>query len=169
MRDQGATEDELLTLRTPLGLPAARKVVHDYFQAVLNESYHTMSELLSSTANVHNIRPSRGARYHRGYERRLLSWWRSRFRRHDYGKLVDRVVYRDADIETYRSDQLDALPYDVVHGTSATVGDNDIVLRVPIVTQTILGERLFGEEVYFWLRRQNDRYVIYHVAEPFQF
>ena len=46
--------------------------------------------------------------------------------------------------------------------------ENDVVIRLPILTPRIGQDRLFGEEMIFWLRRDNDRYRIYRILEDFQ-
>ena len=43
-----------------------------------------------------------------------------------------------------------------------------MVVRVPILTPHVGAERLFGDEMVLWLRRDGDRYRIYRVLEDFQ-
>ena len=54
-------------------------------------------------------------------------------------------------------------------GGLPAMADTDLLLRVPIVTGSVRSEQLFGREIYLWLRRSSDRYVIYHLVEPYPF
>ena len=49
-----------------------------------------------------------------------------------------------------------------------TLGETDVVIRLPILTSHAGSDRLFGDEMIFWLRRDGDRYKIYRVLEDFQ-
>ena len=42
------------------------------------------------------------------------------------------------------------------------------MVRVPILTTHVGAERLFGDEILLWLRRDGDRFRIYRVQEDFQ-
>jgi hypothetical protein len=48
------------------------------------------------------------------------------------------------------------------------LGDDDVLVRVPIVTTRLGQERLFGEEVLLWLRRDGSTYKIARTMEDFQ-
>ena len=49
-----------------------------------------------------------------------------------------------------------------------TLGPTDVLIRVPIATSHVGSDRLFGDEIIFWLRREGDRYKIYRTLEDFQ-
>ena len=51
---------------------------------------------------------------------------------------------------------------------SEPLGDDDVVIRAPIITTHAGADRLFGDEIIFWLRRDGDRYKIYRILEDFQ-
>ncbi len=94
-------------------------------------------------------------------------FWEQRFRKFDYGKLAGEVVYREAELEIYRADDvLEAPPHRAIRTES--LNDNDVVIRAPVVTARSGQERLFGEEVVFWLRRDGERYKIFRLLEDFQ-
>jgi hypothetical protein len=164
-QDQAQADQHIVALRTPLGMQAARDTVQAFFRAVVQEDMSALSKLLRSGTMVQTARAGAGPTK----EQEALSWWRQRFRKHEYDKLAARVLYRDGDIETFRSDRFGALPVAVrrpAPASRSSVPQTDLVLRIPIVTHSIRSERLLGDELFLWLERVDDRYVITHMAEP---
>jgi hypothetical protein len=169
-REQAVPSDSVVTLRTPLGVEAARTAVRSFFRAVAQEDLNALGALLGPQAMVQDVSPGPSGQAGTGRTREALSFWGQRFRQHEYGLLASQVIYRDAEVETYRKDEVEALPAAVRQATAAALGglgEGDLVLRVPIVTRSVKSERLLGAELCFWLRRSTDRYVIIHLAEPF--
>ncbi len=171
-QDRATTDDGVVSLRAPLGLDVAHRAIRQFFSAVARESTAALAETLRSGAMVQDTRPGRPGQAASTELRPVLGWWQERFRKVDYGLLVGRSAYREADIQTYRAAQLDALPASLRHSlrhVPEPFRGTDLLLRVPILTPTVGAERLLGREMAFWLRPQGDRFVIYHIAEPFPF
>lgn len=174
--DRAWSTDGVVTLRTPLGVDDARDAVRRFFDAIVGEDITSVTNLGSwhpvegdpalDTATVELV----GARDQKS-EQNLTTLWRERFRKHDYAMLSERAVYRDADMRAFRAFQQDALPVAARYATSARaqIDESDIILQVPIVTHSIKNERLLPDQVFFWLRRDLDRYVIYRVLERVTF
>jgi hypothetical protein len=160
-RDRASTDEPSVALRAPLGVGQAHAVVNGFFDAVYGEDISALGDLLVEDAVVQDTRPRSKTKSHGA-----AALWRQRFQKRAYQSLVGQLVYRPTDIATFRDDQLDALPLGVRYLTlNEAVRPGDIVLHVPIVTHSIKSERLFGNHVFFWLRRRGSRYVIYQMAE----
>jgi hypothetical protein len=156
-----ATDEAVVTLRTPLGSEAALTSLREFFQAVLREDLFAVSQMLAPGALVSDPRGAAHARFHS-----LSDAWRQRFAKFDYSLLSGRVVYRDSDVRVYRAGDVGALPYDLRAAMAGEVlQQGDLVLRVPVVNHTIKNERLLGREMTFWLRREDSRFLIYRMAE----
>jgi hypothetical protein len=163
--DQASTDHSVVSLRAPLGLNAAHDVISAFFEAVYAEDVTAMSDLVRPKALVLDMRRTTGAKSHI-----VTTLWRQRFQKRDYQALGGQLVYRQGDVATYRGDQLGALPLSVRYlDEGDDVRPNDLVLRVPVITHSVRNERLFGDEVFFWLRRRGSRYVIYRMAEEVPF
>ncbi len=158
----GETGDGVVTLRAPLGTTAAMATLASFFDAVLHRDINAMSIVMTSNAIASDTRS-----YSQNRNINLNYLWRQRFAKYDYALLAGRVVYRESDVRTYHSDDADALPYDLK--AAAAGGEpllpGDLVLRVPIVNHSVKNERMLGDELTFWLRRDESRFLIYRVAE----
>jgi len=172
-RDRAEVSEGVVTLRTPLGIDAAYGTVRAFFRAVVQEDTTALGALFVSQALTQDLgtqgpsKPNQPPR-----TREALNFWTQRFRQHEYQQLAAEVIYREPDIETYRVGQIQSLPAALRQGlgpSASTMAETDVVLRVPIITTGIRSERLLGPELYFWLRRVEDRYVINYLAEPFPF
>ena len=160
----------MVTLRTPLGNEAARAAVRAFFHAVAQEDLNALGAVVAPGAVIQEL--PQGASAGSSRTREALNFWGQRFRQKDYGALGSQLVYRETDIETIRAADVDALPAVVRRGPGPGAGrmaESDLVLRVPVLTPSVRSERLLGSEVYFWLRRTGDRYVISYIAEPYPF
>ncbi len=161
-RDHVSSADGLVTLRTPLGADRAVATVDELFRKVVVEDGEGLEALFTRDAVA--VSPTPGGP---GQSPSALLLWQSRFRKLDYTKLAGELVYRDAEIQLFRAgDTVDALPHPSVHPEA--LGADDIVLRVPILTTHMGSERLFGDELVLWMRRDGDRFRIYRVLEDFQ-
>ncbi|MCA9620553.1 MAG: hypothetical protein KC731_16135 [Myxococcales bacterium] len=158
--DVGSTDQSLLTLRTPLGPAAARATIDAFFDAVFAEDLSALAALVGPSATLRDTgRRSQGPVAHD-----LTSMWRQRFQKRDFQNLSGQLVYRPGDVTTFRAGELDSLPL-AVHGLAEDVHATDLVLHVPVITHSVLNERLLGDDLYFWLRRRGSHYVIYAMAE----
>jgi hypothetical protein len=163
-RDRATVGEGLVTLRTPLGVDRALATVDELFRKIVLEDAEGLEALFAPQAvSVTNAPPGGGS----PGSTNALPLWQGRFRRLDYTKLAGEPLYREAEIQVFRPDDtLDALPHTSVRPES--LGENDVVLRVPVLTTRIGAERLFGDELVLWMRRDGDRYRIYRVLEDFQ-
>jgi hypothetical protein len=162
-RDHGSVSDGLLTLRTPLGADRALSTVEELFRKVVLED----GEGLESTFTRDAVAISPATPSNPGQNPSAVLFWQGRFRKLDYTKLAGEPIYREAEIRLFRPDDaLETLPHPAVHPEA--LGDNDIVVRVPILTTRIGAERLFGDEMVLWMRRDGERYRIYRALEDFQ-
>ena len=159
--DRANAEDGLVTLRTPLGIEAARAVVADLFRRIAREDNEGMAELFTGDAPA--IIPSSSSQS----TLQAKEWWLQRFRRLEYTKLLGEQVARESEYEIYRSEDGTEVASHPSIQTNA-LGDSDVVIRVPILTSRVGQDRLLGEEMVLWLRRDGDRYRIYRVLEDFQ-
>ncbi len=161
-RDRASVSEGLVTLRTPRGVDRALATVEELFRKVVVEDGEGLDALFTRDAvSVTPAAPTGGA----GQSALLL--WQGRFRKLDYTKLAGEPIYREAELQIFRpEDSADALPHPTVRPEA--LGENDVVVRVPIVTTRIGAERLFGDELILWMRRDGDRYRIYRVFEDFQ-
>lgn len=162
MRDDGRTDHAIVTLRTPLSTAAAHEAVQVFFAAIASENIAELSASLAPGAIMLDMR----AKANRKRARGVTAVWRQRFRKRQYQQLSTQLIYRQGDVSTYRGDEMDALPIRVRSPQDAErTRRTDIVLCIPIATHSIKNERLLGNEIFFWLRRDGDRFVIYRIVE----
>lgn len=160
--DRAETGDGVVTLRTPLGVDLASGTVAEFFRRVVLEDGDGLSALLARDAQA--IAPGGSGQ---GQPPSAGLWWEQRFRRLDYGKLAGEPIYRETEIEIYRAeDAVEAPPHPAIQ--TQTLDDDDVLVRVPIVTARVGADRLLGDEILFWLRRDGARFRIYRVLEEFQ-
>jgi hypothetical protein len=162
-RDHAAVADGLVTLRTPLGADRAVATVDELFRKVVVEDGDGLEAIFTRDAVA--LSPAAGGGS--GQSPSALLLWQGRFRKLDYTKLAGEPIYREAELQIFRAaDALEALPHPSVHPEA--LGENDVVVRVPILTTRIGSERLFGDDLVLWMRRDGDRYRIYRILEDFQ-
>lgn len=162
-RDQAQVADGLVTLRTPLGIDRALVMVQELFRAVVVEDGDAVKQLLDKDARAITGASGGGS----GQTHKVEDFWQNRFRKLDYTKLAGDLIYRDTELTIYRAeDALDTPPHPAIH-LDALRG-NDVIIRVPILTTRIGADRLFGDEIVLWLRRDGDHYRIYRMLEDFQ-
>ena len=160
-REHARTSDRLVTLRTPLGADRAVDTVSELFRKIVIEDSDGMEALFTREATTSTGNPGTSA------TPLSVLWWQQRFRRLDYTRLAGEPIFREAELEIYRADDdVEALPHPAIRLDA--LGETDVVIRLPILTSHLGADRLFGEEMIFWLRRDGDRYKIYRVIEDFQ-
>ncbi len=159
------SKDGLMTLRTPLGVTVALRTIKAFLSAVVREDMSDMSAVLHPGAQVSNTRTGS-----KSYAQNMTYMWRRRFQKRKFELLSNRLVYRSADVMTYRPEHLEALPVNVrMVAAKQSMNPGDLLMRVPIATTSVRNQRLLGDEIVFWLRRKGDRFVIYHMAEDVPF
>ncbi len=162
-RDRASVADGLVTLRTPLGADRALATVEELFRKIILEDGEGLEPLFTRDAVAVTGQPPAGP----GQTPSALLFWQGRFRKLDYTKLAGEPLYREAEVQIFRAgDSPDAVPHPAVR--LEALGDNDVVIRVPILTTRIGAERLFGDEIVLWMRRDGERYRIYRALEDFQ-
>jgi hypothetical protein len=160
---RGAAEarEGLVTLKTPLGTDRALATVDEVFRRIVAKERDELAQLFTRDATV--VNPSGS-----GQTMNALNWWTQRFNKLDYQKLAGEPVFRVAEAEVVRGEgALDAASTPAMRADA--LGDDDVVIRAPILTTHVGAERFFGDEIIFWLRRDGDRYKIYKMLEDFQF
>ncbi|MDI1429676.1 hypothetical protein [Polyangium sorediatum] len=161
-RDVANAEAGLVTLRTPLGTEAVLTTVSGFFRAIVNEDMEALEGLF--TRDALSISTTYGPS---GSSPSAPLFWTQRMRRLDYTRLAGEVVFREVELEVYRAeDALTSSPHPAIRVEALSMGD--VVVRVPITTSRVGSDRLLGEEVVLWLRREGERYRIYRLVEDFQ-
>ncbi len=159
--DAVEVEAGLVSLRTPLGVERAIATVSELFQKVSLED-PDIESLFSRDALA--VTSSSGS----GQLPPAALFWQQRFRRLDYTRLAGETIFRESELEIYRADDTLATPPHPAIRLEA-LNPGDVVIRAPILTARVGTDRLFGDEIVFWLRREGDIYKIYRVLEDFQF
>ncbi len=160
--NQADASDSVVTLRTPLGVGLALDIVAEFFKRIIAEDSEALSELLTRDAlAIHTGSGGSGQPPSAGL------WWEQRFRRLEYGKLAGEPVYRESELQIFRAEDVLATPQHPAIQPE-TLDDQDIVIRVPIMTARIAADRLLGDELVVWLRRDGPRFKIYRLLEDFQ-
>lgn len=156
----------MVTLRSPLGADLAMALIADFFRKVVIEDDDSLSALFTKDA-IAVTGASGGMGGGMGQTPSAPLWWEQRFRRLDYSKMAGEVIYREAELEVYRADDaLESPPHRAIR--TDALNENDVILRAPIATPRSGQERLFGDQIIFWLRRDGDRYKIFRLLEDFQ-
>jgi hypothetical protein len=160
--DQADSGQGVVTLRAPLDRAVALAAVRTFFSSVVAEDINVMSSVVDPNALLQSTDLTAPAAYYNA----VTSMWRQRFYEHEFGELGAALIYREADVISYGGTELDRLPLGVRYLQPIPPPQpTDLVLQVPIITHSIKTERLLGVEMYFWLRREGDRYIIYRMAE----
>jgi len=163
-RSHAPSTESLVTLRTPLGLDRAVATVEELFRKAVVEDAEGLEALFTRDAVAITGTPPNG---NPGQNPSALLLWQARFRKLDYTKLAGEPVYREEELTVSRADDgADSVVHPSVHLDE--LGEGDVVVRVPILTTHVGAERLFGDEILLWLRRDGDRFRIYRVQEDFQ-
>jgi hypothetical protein len=151
-------DDGVVVLQPPSDLNAASDVVRAFFRAVVDEDVVKLESVLDEQASL-QLDAQSG-------RRRARDYWRLRLSQLDYQQLASKTVYKDSEVEWYRSEDMPRLTR---RGQPALeLVEGDVVLRVPIITTKLNKERLFGDEIVFVLRPSTTTFRITEMIEPFQ-
>jgi len=156
--DAADAPSALVALKPPLPDKAARGVIAAFFRAITSENLEALADLLTSDANA----PSRN----RAGSTSMVDHWRARIRHFHYRMLANDLLYQDEDLETYRFDDLEIL----APGRPSRppeMAKSDLLVRVPMLVVRA-GDRVFGDEMIFVLRRERERFHIRQILEDFQ-
>lgn len=160
-KDRAAADDGLITLRSPLGPEVAIDTVRELFRRLVARNMDTLSELFTL-----NAQPISGIPGGYGVPDKAWDWWSQRSKRLDYTKLAGEVLFRESDIEIFRADSEGTPPHPAIRPEA--LDDTDVILRVTMLAGTNGLDRMFGDTIVFWLRRDGDTYKIYRQLEDFQ-
>jgi hypothetical protein len=166
-RDHAEAADGLVTLRAPLGVDRAVAAVEELFRKIVVEDGDGLESLFTPNAlQVSSASPSAGP----GQTPKAVLFWQGRFRKLDYTRLGGEIVYREAELQIFRAeDAVDVPPHPAIRPeVLAALSGDEVIVRVPILTPRVGADRLFGDELVLWLRRDGDRYRISRVLEDFQ-
>ncbi|HYP97727.1 MAG TPA: hypothetical protein VER96_03565 [Polyangiaceae bacterium] len=153
---EGNTRDQWLVLRAPAAGGLARAAVRDFLRAAVNEAPERMDPLLAPQAIVDTGSGKQPAR----------AFWQSRFSALDYTELRGQLLFREADLELFRAEDLARLP--AVRRFPIELGADEIAVRVPIRVSWTGRARLFGDELLFRLQPAGTRYEIAEIDEEFR-
>ena len=154
----GSAEAGLVVLSTPLDTESARQVVRAFFRATVEQDIERLEKLMDEQAYV-----QAGTAMGR---QQAQPFWRLRLSRLDYGTLAGHMLYREAEMEVYRGEDIARLRPARTLGM-AVQGD-DVLVRVVIATPRSGRTRLFGDEIAFLLRPSGSAYKIVEMVEDFQ-
>jgi hypothetical protein len=152
----GNSRDQWLVLRTPAPSGLAREAVRDFLRATVNEALERIDPLLAPQAFVDTVSGRQPAR----------AFWQSRFTVLDYTELRGQLLFREADLETFRAEDLARLP--AARRPAIELGAEEIAVRVAIRVSWAGRARLFGDELLFRLQPAGARYEIAEITEDFR-
>ena len=152
----GNTRDRWLVLRAPAPSGLAREAVRDFLRATVNEALERMDPLLAPQAFVETTSGRQPAR----------AFWQSRFTVLDYTELRGQLLFREADLETFRAEDLARLP--AARKLPIELAADEIAVRVAIRLSWAGRARLFGDELLFVLQPAGARYEIAEISEDFR-
>jgi len=152
----GNSRDQWLVLRAPAPSGLAREAVRDFLRAAVNEALDRMDPLLAPQAFVDTASGRQPAR----------AFWQSRFSVLDYTELRGQLLFREADLETFRAEDLARLP--ATRRLPIELGTDEVAVRVPIRVSWAGRPRLFGDELLFRLQPAGARYEIAEITEDFR-
>jgi hypothetical protein len=152
----GNSRDQLLLLRSPPATELARGTVREFLRAAVNEASERLEPLLSEQAFVETGNGRQPAR----------AFWQSRFSQLDYTELRGQLLFRDADVQTFRAEDLARLPAN--RRMALELGDDEVAVRVPIRISWAGRTRLFGDELLFRLQPSGSGFEIAEISEDFR-
>jgi hypothetical protein len=152
----GNSRDQWLVLRAPMASGLALDAVRDFLRATISEALERMDPLLTRQAFVETASGRQPAR----------AFWQSRFTVLDYTELRGQLLFREADLETFRAEDLARLP--ATRRLPIELAADEIAVRVPIRVSWTGRARLFGDELLFRLQPAGTRYEIAEITEDFR-
>ncbi len=155
-KPDGETMDQVVTLASPQGNAAIRRVVEEFFDAVTSESTSQLQEVFSDNCL---------ARFPNRVVHSALAAWARRFGAGDYAAISPGLLYRHSDLEVYRAQDLEMLAGR--RTLELQPEELDVVIVVPLQTRTARGKSLFGSELQMLLREQSGRLEIIEIFEDY--
>jgi hypothetical protein len=152
----GNTREQWLVLRAPAASELARQAVRNFLRATVDEALERMDPLLTAQAVVDTGSARQPAR----------AFWQSRFTVLDYTELRGQLLFREADLETFRAEDLSRLPSS--RKFPIELATDEIAVRVPIRVSWAGRARLFGDELLFRLQPAGTGYEIAEISEEFR-
>jgi hypothetical protein len=149
-------EAGLNVLTPPADAGRARGIVRQFFRAAVAENAEDLEPLIAQQAWLESGGTRQPAR----------AFWRTRMSQLDYGTLAGQLIYREAQVETYRAE--DATRLGPNRRIPTDIKDDEILVRVPIAVSWTGRTRLFGDEVVFRVRPSGSRYEITEIVEDFR-
>ncbi len=152
----GSSREQLLLLRAPPATEQARETVREFLRAAVNEASDRLELLLADQAYVDTASGRQPAR----------TFWQIRFSQLDYTELRGQLLFRDADLQTFRAEDLARLPAN--RRMPLELGDDEVAVRVPLRISYAGRTRLFGDELLFRLQPNGPRFEIAEISEDFR-
>jgi hypothetical protein len=152
----GNSRDQLLLLRAPPVVEAAQRTVRDFLRAIVAQAPERFALLLTSQAYVNTPAGRQPA----------LSFWQTRIAQFDYGALNGQLLFREADLQAFRAQDLARLAPN--RRLPLELGEDEVAMRVPIRISWAGRTRLFGDELIFRLQPVGDRFEIAEISEDFR-
>jgi hypothetical protein len=152
----GSSRESLLLLRAPPATELARDAVRDFLRATVNEAMDRLDPLLADQAFVDTALGRQPAR----------AFWQLRFAQLDYTELRGQLLFRDADLQTFRAEDLARLPPG--RRLPLELGVDEVAVRVPIRVSWAGRTRLFGDELLFRLQANGTGFEIAQISEDFR-
>lgn len=157
--DAARSSAGIAVLRAPPDDRTVREAVGGFLEAVAREDVDRLRALFAS--DCQQIDSDRGARDN------ALNVWARRFARFDYTSTGTTALADLEELRVFRHDDVEAT-WSEVSGTGPDRLDpSDVVVVVPLQAQASRGGRLFGSRLSFLMRRSDDRFVIFRIAEDF--
>ncbi len=145
-------------LTTPPDTSLARKTARRFLELMLRGSFRELEPIIDEQAWF-NTGPTGG-------RQRARHFMQTRMARVDYSKLSINSLYRQADVETYRAEDLPGLGKG--RSVPRVVQGDDVLVRVFISTPRVGRTRVFGDEVSFVLRPSDGGFSVVEIVEDFQ-
>jgi hypothetical protein len=142
----------VVALREPLAADVVVDVVESFVDAWAHEALDTLVGMLAADAGPLEAR-GRG-------RAALVEGWRQRMHAHEYGRLVGVEVVRPDRIQRWSLE--DFAPGDP---SRPDVRPGELLVRAPVETTTIGGDKLFGDVLVMILRVDEGKYKIVAYGE----
>lgn len=167
--ERAEAQDGVVTLRTPLGVDAARDAATTFLNALVREDADTVRQRL--TPDALSINPSTRGRENAFY------FFSRRFARLEYQFLLNVSFYQDEQLQLFRAGEGTDFWTDLVGSSAQGAGapgqvsdaleTGDVLVVVPVSVTRSGTAQLFGEELTLLLRRSGGRYLVHRVVEDF--
>lgn len=159
---RASTQLGLVTLGTPLGDGAVFEALDAFFRVAVTEDTEALGELLTRDAILVSPTPGPGT----PRTPTAATHFAQRFRRLEYDKLAGETIFRRAEVSIVHAGDARDLGGGIPSLDELSAGE--IAVRVPIVATRVGTERVFADEIVFFLRPEGARYRIRRIVEDFQ-